>query len=570
MKRLPWVVLLALGCTEEPAPTRDATVDADDAAGDVPAPDARPPDPTPYAGPDDWCPGREHCRGTGDNRLLVGAAREDITPTITETWTDRDMDGSYDMGEPFVDANGNGAFDGYWIAGFGTNRPARGVHDRLEVRALAFRYNDITVVWAVLDAVGYFINEMDLVRSDPTLQGMDLDRVIIASTHVHEAVDTVGLWGVNLGTTGRVPAHMALVRQRTAAAIRAAVTALRPVRVRVATALTVDAMGSTLDYVNDTRDPKLYDPTVTAVQFVDDAMPTRTVATWVNWAAHPEYIGSENNELSADYVHWLRDTIENGYAADSLPGLGGVTVFLNGALGGQVGPGGGTHPRNAMGMPVTQSGFAKAEAVGTNVARLTLRALQGPEAMETRDVAVSYRTAPIHAAVENVGYGIFYSQGIFDRELFSFNTAAPLSPTNRAWVRSRVTYFQVGPVAVITAPGELHPELWIGYDRRWSWGQTTLREMPNAPDLSMAPPPPYLRDLMLMNAGVRYPMVGGLAEDFLGYIVPSLNFVLAPTLPYILEAAGDHYEETNSIGPGCEQYLHRPMMELARWRAPMQ
>jgi hypothetical protein len=567
MKRLSWVILLALGCTETPSATPDAAV-ATDVTADV-AVDARPPDPTPYMGPDDWCPGRDHCRGTGDNRLLVGVAKQDITPTITETWTDRDMDGAYDEGEPFVDANGNMEFDGVWIAGFGHNRPARGVHDRLEVRALAFRYNDITVAWAVIDCVGYFINEIDLIRADPSLQGMGIDKVIVSSTHVHEAVDTVGLWGRDFGTTGRVPAYMALVRQRTAAALRAAVMGARPVRMRVAQTVTVDAMGSTLDYVNDTRDPKLYDPTVTAVQFVDDAMPTRTVATWVNWAAHPEYTGSRNNELSADYVHWLRDTIENGLPDESIPGVGGMTVFVNGALGGQLGPGGGVHPRDRMGMPVSEAGFRKAELAGTNVARLTLQALQR-DGMETREVALSYRTAPIHAAVENIGYGIFFNSGIFDRELFNFNTRLPLSAMNRAWVRSRVTYFQVGPVAVITAPGELHPELWVGYDSRWSWGQTTLREMPNAPDLSMAPRPPYLRDLMLMNPGVRYAFVGGLTEDFLGYIVPSLNYVLHSGLPYLAEAPGDHYEETNSIGPGCEQYLHRPMMELTRWRAPMQ
>lgn len=563
MKRLPWVVLFAFGCTPEPTPAAgDAAADAADAAVD-----ARPPDPIAYMGPDDWCPGRDHCRNTGDNRLLVGAAKADITPTITETWEDRNRNGRFDEGEPFVDANRNGDFDAFWIAGFGQNRPARGVHDPVEVRALAFRYNDITVAWAVIDSVGYFINEMDLIRADPSLRALDLDKVIIASTHVHEAVDTVGLWGRDLATTGRVPAYMALVRERTATAIRQAVAALRPVRLRVAQTVTADAMGSTLGYVNDTRDPKIYDPTVTAVQFVDDAMPTRTVATWVNWAAHPEYVGSRNNELSADYVHWLRDTIENGLPAESIPGVGGMAVFVNGALGGQVGPGGGVQPRDAMGVTVTEEGFRKAEVVGTNVARLTLQAL-ARDGMESREVAVSYRTAPIHAAVENIGYGIFYNSGIFDRELLNFNNRMPVGPNNRAWVRSRVTYFQVGPVATITAPGELHPELWVGFDPRWSWGQTTLRMMDNAPDLATAPRPPYLRDVMLMNPGVRYAFVGGLGEDFLGYIVPSYNYVLHPALPYLAEAAGDHYEETNSIGPGCEQYLHRPMMELARWRPP--
>jgi hypothetical protein len=131
-----------------------------------------------------------------------------------------------------------------------------------------------------------------------------------------------------------------------------------------------------------------------------------------------------------------------------------------------------------------------------------------------------------------------------------------------------VTYLQVGPVGTVTAPGELHPDLWVGTrDARWSWGQPTLTPMqPNSPDLSAAPVPPYLRDLVLMNPGVRYAFVSGLTEDFLGYIVPTYNYLLDPVTPYLNEPAGDHYEETNSIGPGAQRYLYAPMESIVRWR----
>ena len=47
-------------------------------------------------------------------------------------------------------------------------------------------------------------------------------------------------------------------------------------------------------------------------------------------------------------------------------------------------------------------------------------------------------------------------------------------------------------------------------------------------------------------------MVFGLTLDFLGYIVPRYNFVLDPVAPYLQDAPGDHYEETNSVGPRAE------------------
>jgi hypothetical protein len=562
--RLLWLLpFVVTACESTVTPNRDAATR--DVVTDA-AVDAQ--DPIPYAGPDDWCPGRDHCRGTGDNRLQVGVAKENINPPLTERYTDTNRNGTYNEGEPYNDANMNGEFDAAWLAGFGAGRAATGIHDDLEVRAIAFRYNDITVAWAVIDCVGFFINEMDTVRGDPMLRDVDVDKIIISSTHVHEGVDTVGLWGRELGVSGYNRTYQTLVRQKTALAVRRAIETVRPVRMRVAQTVTVDGMGSTLDYVNDVRDPVIFDPTITAVQFVDDAMPTNTVATWINWAAHPEYTGSRNTEVSADYVHWLRDTVEGGIPSEMLPGVGGMTVFFNGALGGQVGPSG-AHPRDASGMMISEAGFAKAEAAGKAVGRLALQAL-ARGATEATETAVSYRTAPLNARVENIGYGIYYNSGVFNRELFNWDSRSPLVEGNFAWLRSRVTYLQVGPVAAITAPGELHPELWVGFDERWSWGQTRVSEEANPPDFSRAPRAPFLRDLMLMNPGVRYAVVGGLGEDFLGYIVPEYNYVLSGVLPYITEARGDHYEETNSIGPEVERFIQHPMMDLARWRPPAQ
>jgi hypothetical protein len=118
---------------------------------------------------------------------------------------------------------------------------------------------------------------------------------------------------------------------------------------------------------------------------------------------------------------------------------------------------------------------------------------------------------------------------------------------------------------MITNPGELHPELWVGgYDGSFSWGQMILTEQVNKPDLTMAPEGPYLRDIMLTNPGAKYAFTIGLAEDFLGYIVPAFNYVLDEQNPYLADAPGDHYEETNSIGPLVEKEVQHPMLELAK------
>jgi hypothetical protein len=440
---------------------------------------------------------------------------------------------------------------------------------------MAFRSGDVTVAVAAIDAVGLFRDDMDRIRRHPALAGADVDHVLISSTHLHEGVDTIGLWGRSATETGVSPTYQALVIERAAIALRAAIDdARRPENralMRVAQVLTVNSMMDPRPYVSDTRDPVIMDPTLTLVQFVRERAPSETIGTWVNWASHPEYTGSRNNLLSADYVHELREVIERGDMAQAVAGLGGTTVFVNGALGGQVGPGQAA-PLNRMGIPVSMAGFEKADACGRNVAALGLRALRdaaaGPdEGLVRGPTPVSYRTARMHARIMNRLYWLGFTFRVISRELTNFNRRASPSASNVPWVESRVSYLQVGPVATISAPGELHPELWVGaMDARWSFGLQRVTETENPPDFSRAPPPPYLRDLMLSNPGVRYAFVSGLTQDFLGYIVADWNYVLHPTSPYASEAAGDHYEETNSVGPDSQAHLHAPMMDLARWR----
>ena len=83
----------------------------------------------------------------------------------------------------------------------------------------------------------------------------------------------------------------------------------------------------------------------------------------------------------------------------------------------------------------------------------------------------------------------------------------------------------------------------------------------NAPDPEKAPKGPYLFDLMGGEPDHR--MVFGATGDFLGYIIPSYNFVLEPLAPYIAEAKGEHYEETNSVGPRADPEIVGTMRQLA-------
>jgi hypothetical protein len=533
-----------------------------------------------YDQPDFVCPGDPRCASAGDGVLHVGAAKQTFTPAIPETWTDEDLDGEYDDNEPFVDANGNGEFDAIWL--FGGNHPATGIRSELEARAIAFRQGDTTIAMVYIDEVGFLLGDMEELRASPELAGVDVDHVIIGSTHVHSSPDTIGIWGKTEFVSGRIEPYLDDICTKAARAVKDAVTALEPAQLKIASTILINDPANpnslTDQWVKDIRDPIIFDPTLTIARFVRASDPDVTIATVVNWADHPElaYFDGGPALIAADFPGFLRDHIENGVLASEvaglpadLPGIGGITVFVQGALGGQIGSLRGTAPLDANGDPITTGpSHLMAQAIGTNAAARALDVL-AREGETVTDLPLSARSAVFHARIDNIGFQVAFILNILGpHPVAGYDPDDEIGPGNSPWLPLRSTYLQVGPLGLVTVPGELHPELWVGgYAGGWSWGWPMIdTTKPNSADLATAPMGPYLRDLVLANPGVQYPVVAGLAEDYIGYIVPAYNYVLSTDSPYLEEAEGDHYEEVYSLGPDIEAHAIHPILDLVAYR----
>ncbi|CAN5906608.1 hypothetical protein BH11MYX3_BH11MYX3_12600 [soil metagenome] len=532
--------------------------------------------------PDIVCPGGPDCASAGDGMLKVGAAKRIYTPQDFETYTDENNDREYQSSEPYTDKNGNHKFDGVWL--FGGGRAAQGVNTDVEARALAFVEGDMTFVILYIDCVGLLTNDMDVIRNDPALAALGIDHILIGSTHAHDGPDTVGLWGPTATVTGRQPFVLNSLYTASVAAIKDAVTTAQPAQMIIASTKLINdpanPLSKTDDFNKDIRDPVIFDPTLTIARFVKVSAPTETIGTLVNWADHPEvshFDDSVEAKITAHYPHWLREHIENGvltteskYAATDLPGVGGITVFVQGALGGQIGSIRGTHPPGPDGTPLTMVSSAMDQALGTNAAAKALTALaQTGESVSV--LPLSFKSAQYYARIENTFFHVAFLVSLLGpHPLAGYDTEEAIDTGNYPWIPLRSTFVQIGPLGLVTAPGELHPELWVGgYDGSWTWGWPLLdMTKPNLPKFDEAPKPPFMRDLVLAHTGVRYPVLAGLAEDYIGYIVPSYNYALDPSDPYIVEAEGDHYEEVYSLGPLCEQHVVHPILELLRYRSP--
>ena len=501
------------------------------------------------------CPGDPGCADTGDDVLYAGVAVVKATPEV-EKFTDGNGNGVWDDGEPYDDVNKNGKFDGYWMAGFGTGRLAYGVHDEVWARALALRQNQTTVVLVAVDTLGLFADETPEVEKLLD-KGLGVDLLMIHATHVHESADLVGGWGPDTFTNGINPYYQDQMRHHIADAVTQAVQGLKPARVTMSSIAVQDTDRDMKRYVSDVRDPVVIENTLHTLQFSDitDPKAPKVITTLVNWAHHPESAGASNHMISSDFVHFLRTELEGKGA--------GPVIYVSGALGGQIGPGR-VEAVDDMGNVIKSSGLPKAEAIGKSVSRFALNAMADPQAVtvEGKAARLTFRTSVFPARVDNELYHLAALAGIYKRSLCCYDSSRPVSEENLPSILTKVGYLTLGPASIVTSPGELLPELFLGgYGGEYAGLYKFIDTMkPNAPDPTKAPKPPYLKDIMDGERAHR--MVFGLTFDFVGYIVPPYNWVLSDKRPYFEEADGDHYEETNSIGPLAVPQIVGTMRQL--------
>jgi hypothetical protein len=548
--------------------------------------------------PDVECPGKA-CPDNGDTQLQVGFAKASINPSASNmsvdpfavfaNWTDTNCNDQWDNNEIPGELHPAGA----WMAGYGSGRPALGIHDDdgLDARVIVLRTHGLTIALAELDLVGYFYDEIQTIRDLVQQSGDKVDLVLVGSTHVHEGPDSIGIWGRDDAHSGVDPKYQDFIDHTVAQAIHAALGKLEPATVTLGSAKTEDAGSDMSAYVDDSRDPVIIDNTLTVMLFKRPADGTPITAL-VNWSSHPEIEGGRNHLISADYVNYLRQGLERGFTrmGTTYPVMAPDVLFINGEVGGLL-TGLHTHPIGDDGQPVAKCGqpqhppaagcpapgggtqpvtpddcFAAARAQGHGVAAFAYKAIANG-AVTVADLPPAWRTKKFDVYVDNTRFQIAYLAGLFgDRRSFTnWDRSQPIDRNNTPKIETEVTYLRLGPASLMTIPGELFPELFIGgYQGEHSGAYALVHaNNPNPPDLSKAPPPPYVCDLMEGD----FRMAFGLTGDFVGYIIPDYDFELGST-PYVSEAMGDHYEETNSLGDRSESTLIGTIKELISYGRP--
>jgi hypothetical protein len=355
--------------------------------------------------------------------------------------------------------------------GMGTPSPAKSKQGELTARAMVFRAGSETVAVVSLDLLGFPAVLGNRARA--MVPRLAADRILIGSTHTHSAPDCYAYPNGKGGHTGSLE-YMQFVTEQVAAAINEALDRMKPAELRVASG---EAKGK---IAYNYYAPDLYDRRVNVLQV--RALDGQPIGTLVNYAIHPEVIGSSQGILSPDLVGPLYDSIEKA--------AGGMALFMNGAQGGMVTADNRNldQPRDALhGYWNDSRTWGECERIGGLLASESLRVIK-PAAWQTSPVVRNYSTE-VRFPVES-------------NDMWQVVEYSPLKYPHYPdrTVGTRVNLVNLGNAQILTIPGEALPN--IGF---------------------------YLKRQMRGEHNFLF----GLTNDAFGYILTKVDFNSFPRYEYV-------------------------------------
>lgn len=312
-----------------------------------------------------------------------------------------------------------------YVAGFMPSKKSKGVHDDLYARCVMLDDGKNTVGLVSLDLIGYFYDDIEKVRKNIS-EKYD-HNIIIASTHTHAGPDTLGYFGKSL--FGALPIksgvdkeYMISLEKKIEKCINKAIENMEYANLEFASIQAPNHISENIR-IKDYKDNEL---TVMKVNSLEG----KTIATVVNYAAHPEILGSKNKLISADFVGYLCDNIEKK--------LGGTAVFFNGALGGMITP------------DVKNNSFEEVERIGNELAETAFKALENTEVVYDPKIELKQKKFILH--VGNWKFNLLKSLKVFKRKDYGKND-----------LMTEINVINIGPAQFVTMPGEIFPSVgfWI-------------------------------------------------------------------------------------------------------------
>jgi hypothetical protein len=422
-----------------------------------------------------------------------------------------------------------------YMAGFGHNRRASGVHDPLKARAVVIKHGKEKIAVVAVDLIGLFHAQIESVRK----RLPDFRYVLVCSTHNHEGPDTLGLWGPTPLRSGVDAAYLALVEKQIVAAVKAADADCKTVRVRIGSARAPELL-------HDAREPFVKHDELIALEFRDrDDKPAGLV---VEWNCHPETLGDKNTQISADFI---------GAAVKSLHDKHGCpVVYLTGTVGGLMTS---LHVeiKSAAGKVLDDGTFEKTARYGELLAAAADRALHAAQPIGLTPLRASRRL--VYLPLDNKLFLLARQLGVLQREAFVWSgdpykaePAKEIKADKPLCLRTEVAWLRLGDLDIAAIPGEIYPEL-------------VLDKVQNPVDPGADFPNAAVEPAIYKQLRGPRRMLIGLAGDEIGYIIPKRQW--DEKAPFCYGRKKAQYGEINSLGPNTAPLLCQAFRDLLRGKS---
>jgi hypothetical protein len=305
--------------------------------------------------------------------------------------------------------------------GVGPSNPVSRKEGELTVRALVFEEGETRIAIVSTDFLGFPSILANKARAKVT--AVPATNILIGATHTHSAPDTYGFpdgkggFAVDLN-------YLESVCAKLTEAIEEAARKLQPVTLKIATG---EAKGRiAYNYYAE----QLYDPRCHVIQAV--AADGKPLATLVNYAIHPEVLGSRVGILSPDLIGPLNDRIqEKG---------GGTAIFMNSAQGGMVT----ADNRSPNGKDLRE--WSECVRIGTLLADEALRIIGDAASQKEPKLFCTARTLtfPVDSPL-----------------LLAVMKSSPLGMTGdgEKQVKTQFNLVNIGNAQILTIPGEALPNI---------------------------------------------------------------------------------------------------------------
>ncbi len=337
--------------------------------------------------------------------------------------------------------------------GVGTPKPVTEKKGDLFVRALVLEKGDTRVAIVNIDNLGWPAVLGD--KSRKLIKGIPPENILIGVSHTHSAPDAYGFPDEN-GEIGADFEYLDWCVKQIADAVNEATQKLEEASLKIA----VDEAKGKIAY--NYYAPRLYDPRCGVIQAVSSE--GNVIATLVNYATHPEIIGSNRGILTPDMAGPLYDRIEEK--------AGGIALFMNSAQGGMV------TADNRLEDGKEASDWAECVRNGELLADEALRIIGSAELQKNPDLFCTSKTVDFPV----------------DSELMLFilnNSPLGFKTNENNTVSTNINLLNIGTAQVLTIPGEALPNI----------GFYLKRKMPT-----------------------KHPFLFGLTNDAMGYILTKEDF----------------------------------------------